>query len=299
MEDFTTYYPLLFAIAYRMLGSASDAEDIVQECYLRYAKTPREEIHTLKSYLTTIVTHLCLDQLKSARQTREQYIGPWLPEPVLTFDGEQAALQTLEQRESLSLAFLVLLECLTPLERAIFLLHDIFAYSHEEIASIVGKSVSACRQSLHRAKEKIAERHPRFTSSQEAQRRMLSRFLAACQQGDIQSLTSMLAEDITSWADSGGKVSGAGRHPIYGREKVIRLLLGLVRKYATMNLSFSIAAINGALGILVWTGDVLFEIACLEMTEERIYGIRHIVNPDKLTYIQQQLQQAPGTVGGT
>jgi RNA polymerase sigma-70 factor, ECF subfamily len=291
MEDFTTYYHLLFAIAYRMLGSASDAEDIVQECYLRYAKTPREEIHSLKSYLTTIVTHLCLDQMKSARQTREQYIGPWLPEPVLTVDGEQMALQTLEQRESLSLAFLVLLENLTPLERAIFLLHDVFAYSHEEIASIVDRSVSACRQSLHRAKEKLAEKHPRFTPSREAQRQLLTRFLAACQGGDIQQLTDMLTEDIVSQADGGGKVSGAGRYPIYGREKVIRLLLALTRKLAAWNFRFSIAEINGTLGILVWGGDRLFEVACVEMTEEHIYGIQHVVNPDKLAYVQQQLQQ--------
>src|SRR5579859_7460122 len=154
MEDFETYRPLLFSIAYRMTGSASDADDIVQEAYLRYRAAPAAEIHSLKSYLSTIVTHLCIDYLKSARAQREQYIGSWLPEPLLTADTGIMPLERVEQRESISLAFLVLLESLTPPERAVFLLHEVFEYSFQEIAEIIGKSAANCRQLFHRARQR-------------------------------------------------------------------------------------------------------------------------------------------------
>src|SRR5215472_12729657 len=181
MEDLETYRPLLFSIAYRMTGSASEAEDLVQESFLRF--------------LTTIVVHVCLDYLKSARVEREHYIGVWLPEPVLTTDAELWPETNLEQKESLSLAFLLLLQTLAPPERAIFLLHEVFDYPFQEVAQIVGKSPAACRQILHRAHQHLAAHQRRFAASPEVQAHLLQHFLLACQGGDLAALTELLAKD--------------------------------------------------------------------------------------------------------
>jgi RNA polymerase sigma-70 factor (ECF subfamily) len=189
MDDFQTYHPLLFSIAYRMTGSASDAEDIVQDSYLRYRAAP--------SYLSTIVTRLALDRLTSARAQREQYIGPWLPEPVLTVDGAAAQLQA-EQQESIGTAFLVLLETLNPQERAVFLLREVFEYEYAEIAEMLGLSVANTRQIFHRAQTRLAERRPRFHASPEGQRRLVERLLKAAQHGDIGALKELLAEDVVA-----------------------------------------------------------------------------------------------------
>lgn len=287
-EIFQGYYALLFSVAYRLLGSASDAEDIVQECYIRYVQAAPQEIRSLKSYLVTSVTRLCLDQLKSARTQREHYIGPWLPEPLLTENAENLALHTLEQQETIELAFLHLLERLTPYERAIFLLHEVFAYSHEEIAEIVDKNAVYCRRLLHQAKEHLGEEQVRFAPSKETQKRLVHRFIAACQQGEVQALVDLLAQDVVKWADGGGKISVA-RIPLYGRDRVLRLLSGLMRKFYP-RLRFIPAEVNGAMGILIWEGEQLVSVMSFEMTEEHIYAIREVLNPDKLTYMMRQLQ---------
>ncbi len=284
-EEFQSYYPLLFSIAYRMLGSAGEAEDIVQDAYLRYAQAPGE-IRALKSFLTTVVTNLCLDQLKSARVRREQYIGPWLPEPVITAGGALAPLETVEQRESVSLAFLVLLESLTPQERAVFLLHDVFEYGYDEIAGIVGKSAATCRQILHRARARVAEHRPRFEPSPEAQRRLTERFLVAANEGNVAALTDILAHDVMAWSDGGGKVHAATR-PVYGPDRVIRFLLGLVRK-APPGARVALAEVNGGPALLGWDGDTLFLVLTFDIAEDRIHGVRLIVNPDKLAHVAQQ-----------
>ena len=291
-KTYHDYYALLFAIAYRMLGSASDAEDIVQECYLRYAQASPKEIHSTKSYLTTIVTHLCLDYLKSARIQREQYAGVWLPEPILTRELEDPAWHTLEQHESISLAFLLLLERLTPYERAVFLLREIFSYRYEEIGEIVGKSATYCRQIFHQAKAHLSEHRKRYTApSQEAQERLVERFLAASQQGEVQALAAVLAEDVSWWADGGGKVYAAP-YPLHGRERVLSLLRGLLRKAPSWypDLHFSSAVVNGTPGILVWSKETLLAIIACEMAEEHITGLYEVINPDKLAYIQRQMQ---------
>src|SRR5689334_21133164 len=241
-EDFYSYRPLLFSIAYRMTGSASEAEDIVQESYLRYHTAAPVEIRSLKSYLSTIVTRLALDHLKSARARREQYIGPWLPEPILTGDGALAAFQRVEQRESITTAFLVLLETLTPQERAVFLLREVFEYEHAEIAQMLGLSAANSRQLFHRAQARLAERRQRFTPTREAQQRLLERFLLACRQGDVAALAETLAEDVVSWSDGGGKVSAA-RQPVIGSEKVVRFVAGLLRK-ALDDIRMEIAEVN-------------------------------------------------------
>jgi len=289
------YYPLLFAIAYRMLGSASDAEDIVQECYLRYAQAADKEIRSPKSYLTTIVTHLCLDKLKSAQQQREQYVGVWLPEPLLTTETDEPAWQAVEQHESVSVAFLLLMERLTPYERAVFLLREVFAYSYEEIAEIVGKSAVYCRQIFHQAKTHLSEQQQRFTPpSKAAQQRLVERFIAACEHGNMQALTSVLAQDVSWWGDGGGKVSTAPR-PVHGRERVQKLLQGLLRKVPTWypDPHFSATTLNGRAGVLFWSGESLVGTVAFEMTEEQILGLYEVLNPDKLTYLQKQVQSAP------
>jgi RNA polymerase sigma-70 factor (ECF subfamily) len=287
IEDFQSYRPLLFSIAYRMTGSASEAEDIVQDSYLRYRAAAQGEIRSLKSYLSTIVTRLSLDHLKSARAQREQYIGPWLPEPILTGDGAVAALQSVEQRESLATAFLVLLESLSPQERAVFLLREVFEYEYAEIAQMLGLSPANCRQLLHRAQARLAERRRRFEPSREAQQRLLERFLRAAQEGDLAGLTKALAEDVVSWSDGGGKVSAA-RNPIHGRERVVRLLIGLLRKWSA-DLRVELSEVNGAPAMLLFSGARLWQVTSFEIADNRIHALQVVLNPDKLAYIQRQL----------
>src|SRR5713101_5322915 len=200
MENFENYSFLLSTIAHRMLGSRIDVEDIVQEAYLRYATAAVPEIGSLKAYLMTIVTRLCLDQRKSARLQREQPLGlRWSP-PVVPADIEETVLQGLDQREAISQALLLLLECLTPDERAVFLLHDVFPYPYEEIARIVGKQPATCRQLAHRSQARLIERRPRFVPAQQAHHRLLDRFLAASQQGELQALLDALVKDMTEKA---------------------------------------------------------------------------------------------------
>ncbi|MBV9228591.1 MAG: RNA polymerase sigma-70 factor [Chloroflexi bacterium] len=290
-EEFQRYRPLLFSVAYRMLGSASEAEDMIQECYLRSIQPSPQEIRSLKSYLTTIITRLCLDHLKSARVQREDYIGPWLPEPLLTSNPEELALQTLEQRESLSTAFLILAERLTPYERAVFLLHEAFAYRYEEIAEIIGKSPANCRQLFHQAKEHLKKGQARFSSSQEAQQSLMEQFLSASQQGDMQALVGVLAEDVTLWADGGGKVYAAP-YPILGREQVLRVWNGLLRKSSSWypDVHLTLAQVNGTAGLLVWSSETLLSVWTCEVTEGHISALYEVVNPDKLAYMQHQVQ---------
>lgn len=289
MDEFETFRPLLFSIAYRMLGSASEAEDMVQETYLRYRLAHDEQIRSLKSYLTTIITRLCLDELKSARAQREQYLGPWLPEPLLTEDAGAA----LEKRETVSMAFLVLLEELTPPERAVFLLHEVFDYPYEEIGEMIGKNAASCRQLFHRAQLRLAEHRPRFEPSQEAQQDLLARFLVACQSGNVQELTTMLAQDVVSWSDGGGKVSAA-LHPIYGQQRNIRFILGVLRKMPPAY-TFSAAEVNGSPALLGWQGDQLVDAFTFEIAQGQIQALRAVRNPDKLAYLQRQLHQRDGS----
>jgi RNA polymerase sigma-70 factor, ECF subfamily len=286
-EDFQSYRPLLFSIAYRMTGSASEAEDIVQDSYLRYQAAAPGEIRSLKSYLSTIVTRLALDHLKSARVQREQYIGSWLPEPILTGDSALAAFQNVEQRESITTAFLVLLETLSPHERAVFLLREVFEYEHAQIAEMLGLSAANCRQLFHRAQTRLAERRRRFEPAREAQQRLIERFLQACRQGDIAALTETLAEDVVSWSDGGGKVSAA-RQPVRGRDHVVRFVIGLLRK-APADVRVEVAETNGMLAILLFTGARLWYVCSIEIVKNRIQTLQAVLNPDKLAYIRRQV----------
>src|SRR3954447_24462276 len=214
-----------------MLGSAMDAEDIVQETYLRYQATPPESIRSLKAYLATILTRLCIDQLDLSRTKRELYVGPWLPEPLLTAGTPEAAdpEQRVETQESISLAFLVLLEQLQPFERAVFLLREVFEYEFAEIAAMLQKSEAACRRSFSRAKIHLQAHRPRFPASPEIHRHLLNAYFRAVQSGEMTPLMNLLSENVVMWTDGGGKARTATLHPIRGREAVARISLGSKR----------------------------------------------------------------------
>jgi RNA polymerase sigma-70 factor, ECF subfamily len=293
-DPFEEYRSLLFAMAYRMLGSAMEAEDIVQEAYLRYRAAPPESIRTLKSFLTTIVHNLCINHLKSAHVQREQYVGPWLPEPIIT-DGASplSPLRQITERESISMAFLVLLQNLSPLERAVFLLREVFDYEYAEIAHITGREEAACRQLFSRAKKHIREHRPRFPASPEAHAEMVSRFMEACIVGDLHGLTTLLAEDVSIWSDSGGKVPGAARHPIQGRDKVVRAIIALF-SHVPENTVIEVIEVNGLPALLTRIGGQIAAVLTLETQGELIYALHAVANPDKLANLN-----VPPTSGQT
>lgn len=294
-EEFEQYRGLLFSIAYRMTGSASDAEDLVQETFLRYQANAEPEIASLKAYLSTIITRLALDYLKSARVTREQYVGVWLPEPVRT-PGEGAwALTGLEQREEISLAFLRLLETLSPPERAVFILHEAFDYPFKEIGSILEKSPANCRQIFHRAQQALQKSQARFAPEPQRQNQLLSSFLAASQAGDLATLTSLLAQDVVSWSDGGGKVQ-ANLKPVQGPQAVARFwnfwLFTEARKGPP--LVYTLEEINGSPAVLFWDNGRLAIVLGFSMSETAIEEIFAILNPDKLAFLEKQVAGSKG-----
>ena len=286
-EEFEHYRVLLFSIAYRMTGSASDAEDLVQETYLRYQASASQEIVSLKAYLSTIITRLALDYLKSARVAREQYIGAWLPEPLLTSEEGGFPLADLEQQEALSLAFLRLLEALSPPERAVFLLHEVFDYPFSEIGSMLEKSPANCRQIFHRARQALQDKRARFEPEPQRQRQLLLSFLSASQAGDMTALTSLLAQDAVSWSDSGGKVQ-SNLKPIHGQQAVARFWLSVMRKNQRP-LTETLAEINGSPAILFWEEGSLAIVISLILSAVGIQEIYAMLNPEKLAYLQKQL----------
>jgi len=283
--QFETYRPLMFSIAYRMLGSAVEAEDIIQETYLRYQSVPPETITSPKAFLCTIVTRLCLNQLQSARAQRETYIGPWLPEPVLTDDdprlapSDQATLH-----DSISMAFLVLLEQLTPLERAVFLLREVFDYEYAEVAEIVGKEEAACRQLFSRAKKRIAAQRPRFRPSRDEHRQLLDQFLQAVSAGEMEGLRQLLADDVTMWADGGGKVRGAATQPLHGRNAVARFVLASTR-FLVEGYHAEIAEVNGEPAVVLRADDRALLVLFSTGAHGKVQEIRVIGNPDKLKHV--------------
>jgi len=276
-EDFERHRSLLFSIAYRMLGSVAEAEDVVQEAYLRWREVPEGEVRSPKSYLSAVVTRLSIDRLRSAR--REEYIGPWLPEPLISDRAEELAAHY-ELDESLSMAFLVLLESLNPVERAVFLLREVFDYDYEEISSIVRKSEANCRQIARRARQSVAARRPRFERSLEKEKMLTERFVEACMSGDMEGLLELLSEDVTLWSDGGGKVA-AGPYPIHGPEKVARFLVGVLRTVPPGFFAHP-ARVNGGPGAIGYVDDHLTGVVALDVAEGRIHRVRIVVNPDKL-----------------
>jgi RNA polymerase sigma-70 factor (ECF subfamily) len=286
-ESFETLRPLLFSIAYRMLGSVSDAEDIVQEAFLRHQRVLRDggEIESPKAFLSAVVTRLSIDQLRSARVRRESYVGEWLPEPLLTdVDAPDPPAQA-EQADSLSMAFLLLLERLSPVERAVFLLHDVFAYGYDEIAGIVGKSENNCRQLALRARRHVEEQKPRFEASRRKRDELAARFFAAVGDGDLDGLVGMLAADVVVYGDGGGKVP-SWRRPIVGAERVSRLLVGLGQQMRELGLTVQLRQINGHPGAIVLDANgELTNILSLEIAGDLVQTVRSVINPDKLRHL--------------
>jgi RNA polymerase sigma-70 factor (ECF subfamily) len=291
-QAFQDLRPLMFSIAYRMLGSVTEAEDIVQEAFLRYHRTVsgKSEPDSPKAYLSAVTTRLCIDQLRSARAKRESYVGEWLPEP-LVGDGpggvgtvaDPAALA--EQADSLSMAFLVLLERLTPIERAVFLLHDVFGYDYGETASIVGKSRDYCRQLAHRARQHIEEHRPRFDASSEQLAELAARFLAAAGDGDVDGLVSMLAADVEVHGDSGGMRPSWPR-PITGRDQVSRLIVGLVEILREVNGQVRPVQVNGQPGALFLASDgALISVLALDIVDGQVRTIRSVISREKLHHL--------------
>jgi RNA polymerase sigma-70 factor (ECF subfamily) len=286
VESFETYRTYLFAIAYRMLGSAMDAEDMVQETYLRYQAAPPDSIRSLKAYLTTIISRLCVDQLQLARRKRELYVGPWLPEPILT--GETADADDPEQRveaqESIALAFLVLLEQLQPFERAVFLLREVFEYEYAEIAGILGKSEVACRRSFSRAKLHLREHRPRFAASPQSHRELLSRYAQAVQQGEMTPLLSMLSENVVLWADGGGKTRAAVLRPIRGRDAVARTSLG-TKRFWPEQFTIESEEVNGRPALVMRTDGRAWLVLSMDVQDDQIQTIWIVANPEKLARV--------------
>ena len=290
VESFEIYRSYLFAIAYRMLGSAMDAEDMVQETYLRYSATPPETIISLKAFLTTILTRLCMDQLHLARRKREEYLGPWLPEPIVTTEAPELARveERVDTYESISLAFLILLEQLQPIERAVFLLREVFEYDYAEIAAFLGKSEVACRQSFSRAKKHLADHQPRFPASPETQKQLLTGFLQAVNAGEMSALMNLLAEDVTFWGDGGGKVKGAATHPISGRVAVARFFLATgntFRRSLPEDFRVELAEVNHQPALIIRSAERAFSVMTIEVEAGRIQIIRVVANPEKLAHV--------------
>jgi len=284
--------PLMFAIAYRMLGSVTEAEDIVQEAFLRYhrALAGHTSPDSPKAYLSAVTTRLCIDHARSARVRREAYVGEWLPEPLLTGSAGSAGrpadpAELAERSDSLSMAFLLLLERLSPVERAVFLLHDVFSYGYDETARIVGKSEGNCRQLCHRARQHVSEHRPRYEPSPVHRAELASRFFAAVDHGDLDGLVSMLAADVTVYGDSGG-MRPAWPRPITGRDKVSRLLVSLGGQARAVGAAFRPAQVNGQPGAVVVDREGnLVSVMALDIADGQVRAVRSVISRDKLRHL--------------
>ncbi|MGE5286223.1 MAG: RNA polymerase sigma-70 factor [Micromonosporaceae bacterium] len=307
MEPYEEFRPLMFSIAYRMTGSISDAEDIVQEAFVRLARATGPSggsaegtpVSSPKAYLATVTTRLAIDHLRSARVRRESYVGAWLPEP-LVYDTEPDPAEHAEMSDSLSMAFLVLLESLSPDERAVFLLREAFGYDYDEIAGIVEKSEANCRQIFARARGRIEEGKPRFESSRSQREEVARRFLAAADGGDMGKLLELLAPDVVCYADGGGKTQAISR-PVYGREHVARLVAGLFRQGRVLRVSFRPVWVNGQPGTITFDAEGrVVSVFAFDVLDGVVQAIRSVVNPDKLGHlgVVSDIARAPGRRGG-
>jgi RNA polymerase sigma-70 factor, ECF subfamily len=291
-EIYQTLRPLLFSIAYRMLGSVAEAEDIVQEAFVRYHRvvTATGQPESPKAYLSTVVTRLCIDHLQSARVRRESYVGDWLPEPLLTGPTPAASASpdpaaAAEQADSLSMAFLLLLERLTPLERAVFLLHDVFGYDYDETAGIVGRNAANCRQIAHRARQHVEAGRPRFDVETSRRDELAARFFGAVEHGDMQALVSMLAADVEVHGDSAGAPVRWQRR-IAGREHVSKLLGALGRQLREAHGSLEPAEVNGQPGALIRAEDgSLIGVFSVDIVAGQVQTFRSIISPGKLRHL--------------
>jgi RNA polymerase sigma-70 factor, ECF subfamily len=286
-EAYEDLRPLMFSIAYRMLGTVTEAEDIVQDAFVRYQRTLRQpgEVQSPKAYLSAVVTRLAIDHLRSARVRRETYVGEWLPEPLLTDEAAPDAAKYVEDADRLSMAFLLLLERLSPVERAVFLLHDVFDFGYDEVAGIVGKSKDNCRQLVVRARRHIDQNKPRFEVSRSERERLATRFFDAVEEGDVDGLVELLAADVVVHGDGGGN-SPSWRRPLFGRDKVVRLMLGMGRHSRQLGGRMRRTQINGQPGVLFLdSSGRLVHLLTVDIADGVVQTIRGVINPTKLEHL--------------
>jgi RNA polymerase sigma factor (sigma-70 family) len=273
-EVFLAQRELLFSIVYNILGSVADTEDVLQETWLAWSG--RSGVENPRAYLVRIAVNAALARRTAINRRKEEYVGPWLPEPVVT------PADPVERAEAVSLAVLVVLETLTPLERAVFVLHEVFGYAHTEIAEIVDRTPAAVRQLAHRAREHVQARRPRFTADPHVRLEVTQRFIDAVVGGDLDALMEVLAPDVTLWADGGGKARAAGLRPILGRDKIAPLIIGDGRRRPIASLGVQYRTINGDPSALLLSGDTPFAVIVLEVEGNQVTGIYAVTNPDKL-----------------
>ena len=288
LTEFNRYRGLLFSIAYRMTGSVADAEDIVQEAFLRWHGAAETEVHSTRAFLVTIVSRLAINHLQSARVQREEYFGQWLPEPVATEDGNPFAMARVD--ESLSMAFLVLLERLTPVERAVFLLREVFEYDYAEVARAVGKDEANCRQILRRAREHVAEMRPRFKASPEQRERLLEKFLQATGSGKLDRLVALLASDAVLHTDGGGRAPSLP-NLVAGADRVARAILGGLEKLVPGTPVNRMTQINGELAVVSYVEGRPFAVLTLDVADEKITNVYVVTNPAKLAHLSALAEQ--------
>jgi RNA polymerase sigma-70 factor (ECF subfamily) len=283
--------PLLFGIAYRMVGSVADAEDIVQDAFVRFRDVDLDHLENPKAYLAQVTTRLAIDELRRAKSRRESYVGSWLPEPVLEAPAVDPA-EPAELADSLSMAFLLLLERLSPVERAVFLLHDVFDFGYDEVARFVGKSQDNARQIASRARRRIDEQRPRFETSAERRDELARRFVRACQEGEVSDLVQLLAADVTLYGDGGGKAPAVPA-PVSGRERVGQILTALVKRGRKAGLRLEQTVVNGQPGGL-WRDAAgrVANVFALDIEGGQIVAVRSVVNPDKLRHLGPVLDMA-------
>jgi RNA polymerase sigma-70 factor (ECF subfamily) len=280
VDPFESHRAKLFAIAYRMTGSRADADELVSECWLRWSSADRSGVDNVGGWLATVIVRLSIDLQKSARMRREQYVGPWLPEPLETALDDDPASRT-AMAESVSSAFLLVLEALSPAERAVLVLHDVFEFEHEEIGAMIDRSPEACRQSLSRARARLRERKPRFAASTEQHMAVLSAFSLAIATGDLDSLLALLSPDAAVISDSNGKARAA-RNVVTGAERCARLLVGLARKAPTAALSASVRELNGWPALVLTRDGRAESVIAIETDGDRVFAVHAMRNPDKL-----------------
>jgi RNA polymerase sigma-70 factor (ECF subfamily) len=283
LAEFDQYRSLLFSVAYRMLGSVADAEDMLQETFIRWQQAPEYEVRSPRAFLVTIISRLCINHLQSARVQREEYVGQWLPEPIVTGPGSDP-LQLIRVDESISMAFLVMLERLTPVERAVFLLREVFEYGYTEIAAVLNQTEANCRQIFSRARQHVTAMRPRFQASQQHRDDLVERFLKATTTGDMDALLHLLSADVVLHSDGGGKAP-AVPNSIHGADKVARGALGGLAKLLPNNLVHRLAHINGDPGVVSYLNGTPYSVLTLQTGEGLIQAIYIVTNPEKLAHI--------------
>ena len=273
-----------FRVAYQMVGSAADAEDLVQEAWIRWHGTDQQSIRSPRAWVTTVVTRLAMNHLASARVRREQYVGTWLPEPIPTNPAGLAS-GTAELNRSLSVAFMFLLESLSPKERAVFLLHEVFGLPHAEVADVVDVTEAASRKLLQRAKVQLRARRPRFEATEDTRRRLLESFRAASQDGDLDRLAELLAADVVAHSDGGGRARAALR-PIYGRDRVARFVRGAVERFVPDGVESRITSMNGEPALVASVDGTVLSVISVEVSDSLIQSLFIVTNPDKLRAVK-------------